>query len=80
MSDNLLAVINEVRANKHQSPLLEIIGTQRLREDLGFDSLDLAELTSRIDAKFCVDVFEDGLVSTVGEVAAKLRGKQRPQD
>ena len=44
----------------------------RLREDIGFDSLDLAELTVRIEEAFEVDVFADGLVSTIGEIEAKL--------
>ncbi len=43
-----------------------------LRDDIGFDSLDLAELTVRIEAEFDVDIFEDGYVSTVGDVLNKL--------
>jgi acyl carrier protein len=44
----------------------------RLREDLGFDSLDLAELTARIDERFHVDVFAEGVVGTVGAIAERL--------
>lgn len=49
----------------------------RLREDIGFTSLDLAEFTVRVEDVFETDVFADGVVSTVGEVAAKLRSKGR---
>lgn len=73
LSSELLAVVNEVRANKGASPLGSLAPEQRLREDLGFDSLDLAELTARLDEQFGVDVFADGIVSTMGEVQAKIQ-------
>lgn len=69
---DLLAVINEVRANKGALPLQSLASEQRLREDIGFDSLDLAELTARLDEKFGVDVFADGIVTTLGEVQDKV--------
>ncbi len=43
-----------------------------LKDDLGMDSLGLAELTARIEAEFDVDIFEDGVVTTVGEIMKKL--------
>lgn len=45
----------------------------RLREDLGFDSLELAVLTVKIEAEFGVDVFADGVVNTVGEIEEKIQ-------
>ena len=72
MSSSLLSVINEVRANKGQPPLGLLVPALRLREDIGFESLDLAELTVRIEEKFGVDVFSYGLVITVGEVVQKI--------
>jgi acyl carrier protein len=68
----LFAVINEVRANKQQDPIATLSPALRLREDLGFDSFDLAELTVRIEEKLDVDVFADGLVHTVGEIIDKI--------
>jgi acyl carrier protein len=50
----------------------KVASSLRWGEDLGFESLDLAELTVRIEEKFGVDVFADGLVTTVGEVMQKL--------
>ena len=44
----------------------------RLREDLGLDSIALAELAVRIEEKYDVDVFEDGLVFSVEEVIRKI--------
>ncbi len=48
----------------------------RLREDLGLDSLQLAVLTVKIEAEFGVDVFADGVVTTVGEIEEKIRRHQ----
>jgi acyl carrier protein len=45
----------------------------KLRDDIGFDSLDLAELTVRIEAQFKVDIFEKGIISTVGEIFDRLK-------
>jgi len=39
------------------------------------DSLDLAELTVRLEEEFGVDVFEDGIVETVEEILTKLSKK-----
>lgn len=51
---------------------VEIKLETRLREDLGLDSIALAELAVRIEEKYDVDVFEDGLVFTVEEVIQKI--------
>ena len=72
MDPALLEIFNQVRFNKKQPSLLEVTASTRLREDMGFESLDLAELTVRIEARFKVDVFADGLVYTVGEIQKKI--------
>ena len=71
-TSKLLSAINQVRENKRQLPLAELPPDSRLREDLDFESLDLAELTVRIEEQFGVDVFADGLVHTVGEIQDKI--------
>ena len=68
----ILEVVNSIRANKEQNTLSEINDTDRLREDYGFTSFDLAELTVKIEDEFDIDIFEDGLVNTVGEIIEKL--------
>lgn len=68
----LLKIINTVLENRGKTVVSEINSSSNLRDDIGFDSLDLAELTVRIEVEFDVDVFEDGLVLTVGEILAKL--------
>jgi len=63
---------NMVRQHKRQAPIQELEASTRLREDLGFNSLDLAEFTVRIEERFGVDVFADGIVTTFGEVRDKV--------
>jgi acyl carrier protein len=43
-----------------------------LQNDLGLDSLSLAELAVRIEMKFGVDVFENLVPITVGDVINEL--------
>ncbi|HQK63499.1 MAG TPA: phosphopantetheine-binding protein, partial [Methanofastidiosum sp.] len=38
----------------------------------GFDSLDLAELTVKIEKETGIDVFADSFVNTVGEILEKI--------
>lgn len=45
----------------------------KLRDDIGFDSFDLAQLTVLIEEEFDVDIFEDGIVETIGEIVEKLK-------
>lgn len=68
----LLEVVNSIRENKELKKLSDIKETDRLREDYEFTSFDLAELTVKIEDEFDIDIFEDGLISTIGEIYAKL--------
>ncbi len=74
MEDKVKAILSEIISNKTGSSLtIEIMGNSRLREDLGLDSFNLAELTVHIEEEFDVDIFEDGIVNTVEEIYLKLR-------
>ena len=72
MEQKVLKIVNNIRMAKDMLPLSELHVEDRLREDLGFTSFDLAELTVNIEDEFGIDVFEDGLVDTVGEIYTKL--------
>lgn len=72
MEKTLLTIINGIRETKQLRALTVINKADRLREDLGLTSFDLAELTVKLEDEFDIDIFEDGLVSTVGEIIAKL--------
>jgi len=72
MLDKLLIIINTVLTNRGKNPIAAITENSHLRNDLGFDSLDLAELTVRIEVAYDVDIFEDGIVYTIGEILQKI--------
>ena len=59
-------------ASKNMEAFVTLNEGDKLRDDLGLTSFDLAELTVRIEDEFDIDIFEDGLVNTVGEIYAKL--------
>ena len=71
--NNLKEIINTVLKNRGKQTVDSINEQSSLRDDLGFDSLDLAELTVRIEAEYDVDIFEDGVVTTVGEILGKIK-------
>lgn len=71
-TDPVLEIVNTVRMNKKLPPVDSLRDGDHLRRDLGFDSLDLAELTVRLEERYGVDVFADGLVHTVAEVRGRL--------
>jgi acyl carrier protein len=73
MNEKLLKIINSIKKNKQDNPVESLTEEMRLREDLNLDSFDLAELTVKIEDEFDIDIFEDGLVLTVGEILNKLQ-------
>jgi len=68
----LLNIVNTVRENKGLAVLGSIKSPDDLRSDLGLDSLDLAELTVRIEKETGIDVFADSFVNTIGEILEKI--------
>ncbi len=70
--NSILLIINAVLNNRSKDKLSVIDENFNLRDDCGLDSLDLAELTVRIEAEYDVDIFEDGVVVTVGDILKKL--------
>lgn len=73
--ENLKTIINTVLRNRGKQEITELTENSHLRNDIGFDSLDLAELTVRIEAEYDVDIFEDGIVNTIGEIMQKINNK-----
>lgn len=68
----LLEIINIVLDNRNKIPVEKITTSSNLRTDCGLDSLDLAELTVRIESEYDVDIFEDGVVTSVGDILIKI--------
>ena len=72
MEKKLLLILNEILTDKDQPVIEELNNEASLRKDLGFDSMDLAFLTAKLDEEFGIDIFEDGIVDSVGEILKKL--------
>lgn len=73
--EKLKEIINEVLEGKGGNTVSSISDTDKLRDDIGLDSFDLAELTVRIEESFDVDVFSDGIIETVSEILEKIDAK-----
>jgi acyl carrier protein len=73
MEEKVITIINQIRLNKGLEPFSSLKPEDNLRRDIGFTSFDLAELTVRIENEFNIDIFENGLVNTLGEIFIKLR-------
>lgn len=72
MKEKVIEILKGIILSKGKEVDFTINSETKLREDLGLTSFDLAELTVKIEDEFDIDIFEDGLVSTVGEIFAKL--------
>ena len=72
MKRYLLQIINEVLESNGLDVVENINDVDSLRDDLGFDSLMLAELTVEIESEYEVDIFDDGLITQISEIKKKL--------
>ena len=68
----LLNMVNEIRKDKGEDAVLSVKPEDSLRNDLGFDSMDLAVMTAKIEDQYDVDVFSDGIIDKVQDVYDKL--------
>jgi acyl carrier protein len=68
----LLEIINKVLENNGYSKVSEITDDMNLKNDIGYDSFMLAELTVEIEEVYNIDIFKDSLVFTIGDIKKKL--------
>lgn len=69
----LKSVINDILEEKDDADSVNSLDdSMSLTNDLGLDSLDLAEMTVRLEDQYGIDVFEDDIVDEIGEVMEKL--------
>jgi acyl carrier protein len=69
---SLLDILNTVLENRGKEKLISIEMDTDLRNDLGFESLDFAELTVRVEAEYNVDIFEDGIIVKFSDIFNKI--------
>ncbi len=70
--EKLKEIINIILEKDGKNPLVQLDHNLSLRKDLRMDSLDLAELTVRIEDQFGVDIFEDEIVDTIQQILEKI--------
>jgi acyl carrier protein len=70
----LLEIINKVLDSNGCDTMISISDDMNLKNDIGFDSFMLAELTVEIEEVYNIDIFKDTLVFTVGDIKKKLNG------
>lgn len=73
MINKILNIINEILENTNRLPIKSIEIGMSMRNDIGFDSFDLAIFTVNIESQFDVDVFENGIIDTIEEVLERLK-------
>lgn len=69
-------IIELIESSDDLNETPELTPDTKLREDLGLDSFNLAELTVHIEDEFDIDIFEDGLVNTLGEIYEIIESNQ----
>ena len=75
MEERVIEIIVEIlKGNDSKIEKSEISLDSNLR-DLGLSSFDMAALTVHIEDEFDIDIFEEGLVLTVGEITQILKIK-----
>jgi acyl carrier protein len=74
MKSNIIRIVKDILSENDFDLNVEITDDTNLR-DLGLTSFDLATLTVMIEDEFNVDVFEEGIVLTIGEIVAVLNKK-----
>lgn len=69
---DLTEIISGIIKKRGKQLELKLSDDTDLRDELGFDSIELAELTVRIESVYDVDIFENGIISTIGEIKERL--------
>ena len=67
MIKNIERIIEEILKENGES-LNTVLTNDTELINLGLSSFDLATLTVRIEDEYDIDIFEDGIVRTVGEI------------
>jgi acyl carrier protein len=71
MKEVIKQFIIEILEDNGEKVSSEITEGTNLR-DLGLTSFDLALLTTKIEDEYDVDIFEDGIIFTFGEILKKI--------
>lgn len=72
MKKSLEEIISELLESNGKTAPTVYLNENDLVNDLGFDSLELAELTVVIEEEYGIDIFEHKIIRTVGEIKSIL--------
>lgn len=72
MKKNLFEIITQLQLENNIKVSNIINDTDDLINDLGFDSLNLAELTVIIEDEYGIDIFENGIIRKVYEIKKQI--------
>lgn len=75
MRETLTNIIKEILESNGEKLSVELNEDIQLKE-IGLTSFDLAVLTVEIENIYDIDIFEDGLISTIGEIETILKANQ----
>lgn len=74
MKEKIIEIIHKIiKENDIETSYEEINESTTLTNDLGLDSFNLAQLTVEIESEFGVDIFENDVISTVGDIFNQLK-------
>ena len=74
MKKKVIEIIkNLILENDIEVSTEEINDSTSLTNDLGLDSFNLAQLTVEIESEFGVDIFENGVISSVGDIFKQIK-------
>lgn len=76
MRETIIEFIKEILKDNNsfvQDVFINLKDDTNLRDDLGLTSFDLAALTVMIEDEYDVDVFENHLVFTLGEIVQVVK-------
>ncbi len=68
----VIEIIKKIQSENNLMASQKIEIDSSLVNDLGLDSIMLAQLTVEIEDEFGVDIFENSIVSSVSEILEKL--------
>ncbi|HBS85013.1 MAG: hypothetical protein A2W91_07240 [Bacteroidetes bacterium GWF2_38_335] len=71
--EKLIEIVIEILKNAKKQIPANISMNMDLRNDLGLDSFNLAEMTVRIEDITGIDVFEAGVISTLQDAINRLK-------
>ncbi len=76
MENRIKQFLQEILADKGESLDISKIENNTKFQEIGLTSFDLAVLTVKIEDEFGIDVFENGIINSFGEIVDMIKAKK----